>query len=168
MGGERKAYPLRVDPALWAAVERCAAADLRSVNAQVECLLREALKARGVKLKAPAPRQARPAAKGEETMSDGPEWFAPKRYGYGAGLADQLAGLGADLLAFWPDALALSDRLQAIGRLSAIAVMVPAFGRLHRRSCAQHHARRLALALGRRGMKCFMMHGGCAAAALRQ
>jgi hypothetical protein len=46
-GGERKAYPLRVDPALWSAVERCAAADLRSVNAQVECLLREALGARG-------------------------------------------------------------------------------------------------------------------------
>ncbi|HEX3422077.1 MAG TPA: toxin-antitoxin system HicB family antitoxin [Sphingomicrobium sp.] len=55
--GERKAYPLRVDPALWAAVERCASADLRSVNAQVECLLREALGARGVKLKAPAPRK---------------------------------------------------------------------------------------------------------------
>ena len=50
MSGERKAYPLRVDPALWAAVERCASADLRSVNAQVECLLREALKARGLKL----------------------------------------------------------------------------------------------------------------------
>jgi len=29
--GERKAYPLRVDPGLWAAVERCAAAELRSV-----------------------------------------------------------------------------------------------------------------------------------------
>jgi hypothetical protein len=55
--GERKAYPLRVDPALWAAVERCASADLRSVNAQVECLLREALAARGVKLKAPAARR---------------------------------------------------------------------------------------------------------------
>ena len=55
--GERKAYPLRVDPALWAAVERCAAADLRSVNAEVECLLREALAARGVKLKSPAPRK---------------------------------------------------------------------------------------------------------------
>ena len=55
MGGERKAYPLRVDPALWAAVERAAAADLRSVNAQVECLLREALKARGVRLDAPQP-----------------------------------------------------------------------------------------------------------------
>lgn len=55
--GNRKAYPLRVDPALWAAIERCAAAELRSVNAQVECLLREALAARGVRLKAPAPRK---------------------------------------------------------------------------------------------------------------
>ena len=62
MHGERKAYPLRVDPMLWAAVERSAAADLRSVNAQVECLLREALGARGVKLKAPSPRKrGRPA-----------------------------------------------------------------------------------------------------------
>ena len=61
MGGERKAYPLRVDPDLWSAVERCAAADLRSVNAQVECLLREALKSRGVKLEAPTPvKRGRP------------------------------------------------------------------------------------------------------------
>lgn len=42
----RKAFPLRIDPALWAEVERLAAAELRSVNAQVEVLLREALKAR--------------------------------------------------------------------------------------------------------------------------
>ena len=54
---KRKAYPLRIDPALWAAVERCAAADLRSVNAQVECLLREALGTRGVRLKSPAARK---------------------------------------------------------------------------------------------------------------
>jgi hypothetical protein len=60
--GERKAYPLRVDPLLWAAVERSASAELRSVNAQVECLLREALGARGVKLKAPVARKrGRPA-----------------------------------------------------------------------------------------------------------
>jgi hypothetical protein len=46
---------------LWAAVERCASAELRSVNAQVECLLREALKARGVKLALPKPvRRGRP------------------------------------------------------------------------------------------------------------
>jgi hypothetical protein len=56
-GDDRKAYPLRVDPALWAAVERSASAELRSVNAQVECLLREALGSRGVKLKEPAPRK---------------------------------------------------------------------------------------------------------------
>ncbi len=61
MAGQRKAYPLRVDPALWAAIERCAAADLRSVNAEVECLLREAMKQRGVKLDAPKPvKRGRP------------------------------------------------------------------------------------------------------------
>ncbi len=61
MVGARKAYPLRVDPALWAAVERLAASDLRSVNAEVECLLREALKARGVKLSKPQPvKRGRP------------------------------------------------------------------------------------------------------------
>lgn len=54
---ERKAYPLRVDPGLWSAVERSAASELRSANAQVECLLREALAARGVKLKSPTPRK---------------------------------------------------------------------------------------------------------------
>jgi hypothetical protein len=67
VGGERKAYPLRVDPALWAAVERAAASDLRSVNAQVECLIREALKARGVKLEAPQPvKRGRPAKERDE------------------------------------------------------------------------------------------------------
>lgn len=40
---KRKQYPLRVDPALWEAVERWAADDLRSVNAQVEFILRRAL-----------------------------------------------------------------------------------------------------------------------------
>ena len=37
---------LRIDPELWAEIERLAAAELRSANAQVEYLLREALKAR--------------------------------------------------------------------------------------------------------------------------
>ena len=61
MAGARKAYPLRVDPALWAAIERLAACDLRSVNAEVECLLREALKERGVKLADPSPvKRGRP------------------------------------------------------------------------------------------------------------
>ena len=59
---ERKAFPLRIDPALWAAVERLAATELRSANAQIECLLREALKERGVKLADPRPvKRGRPA-----------------------------------------------------------------------------------------------------------
>ena len=53
---------MRLDPALYAAVERVAAADLRSVNAQFECLLREALSKRGVKLEAPVrAKRGRPA-----------------------------------------------------------------------------------------------------------
>jgi hypothetical protein len=57
----KKAFPLRLDPALYAAIERAAASDLRSVNAQVECLLREALQRRGVKLAEPvSPRRGRP------------------------------------------------------------------------------------------------------------
>ena len=43
----KKSYPLRIDPALWAEIERLAAQELRSANAQVEFLLREALARRG-------------------------------------------------------------------------------------------------------------------------
>lgn len=57
----KKAFPLRLDPALHAAVERAAVADLRSLNAQVECLLREALARRGVRVEvSPAPKRGRP------------------------------------------------------------------------------------------------------------
>ncbi len=43
---DKKSFLLRIDPALWAEIERLAAAELRSANAQVEYLLREALKRR--------------------------------------------------------------------------------------------------------------------------
>ena len=46
---DKKHFILRVDPALWAEVERLAAQELRSSNAQVEFLLREALARRGIK-----------------------------------------------------------------------------------------------------------------------
>ena len=60
-GPGKKAYPLRLDPALFAALERAAAQDLRSVNAQVEVLLREALGRRGIKLTAAEPvKRGRP------------------------------------------------------------------------------------------------------------
>ena len=59
----KKAFALRLDPALYEAVQRAADADFRSVNAEVEVLLREALARRGIKVQAPraAPR-GRPAA----------------------------------------------------------------------------------------------------------
>jgi len=44
---DKKAFLLRIDPAVWAEIERLAAAELRSVNAQVEYLLRDALRLRG-------------------------------------------------------------------------------------------------------------------------
>ena len=42
----RKQYLLRVDPELWRELEKWAADDLRSVNAQVEWLLRDAVRLR--------------------------------------------------------------------------------------------------------------------------
>ena len=45
---ERKAYLLRIDPDLWDEIERLAQSELRSVNGQIEYLLREALAKRGI------------------------------------------------------------------------------------------------------------------------
>jgi hypothetical protein len=42
----KKSFPLRIDPVLWVQIERLAASELRSVNAQVEYLLREAMRNR--------------------------------------------------------------------------------------------------------------------------
>jgi len=57
----KKAFPLRLDPALYAAVERLAANDLRSVNAELEVLLREALARRGIRVPVAEPvRRGRP------------------------------------------------------------------------------------------------------------
>jgi hypothetical protein len=44
---ERKAFLLRIDPALLEAVQRWADDDLRSLNAQIEFLLRRALRDAG-------------------------------------------------------------------------------------------------------------------------
>jgi hypothetical protein len=60
----KKAFPLRLDPALYAAIERVAAGDFRSVNAEVEVLLREALDRRGVKVGvSDKPKRGRPPIK---------------------------------------------------------------------------------------------------------
>ena len=61
---ERKSFPLRLDPLLHDAIERAAAGDLRSVNAEIEVLLREALARRGIKVgQSEVPKRGRPPRK---------------------------------------------------------------------------------------------------------
>ena len=56
----KKSYPLRIDPALWAEIERLAAQELRSADAQVEFLLRAALARRGRTVRPALPGDAEP------------------------------------------------------------------------------------------------------------
>ncbi len=59
---QKKSFALRLDPKVHAAIERLAAAELRSANAQMETLLREALIGRGIEVgRTKAPRRGRPA-----------------------------------------------------------------------------------------------------------
>jgi hypothetical protein len=48
-----KPFLLRLDPRVYAAVQRWAEEDLRSLNGQIEYILRQALAKRGVKLANP-------------------------------------------------------------------------------------------------------------------
>ena len=66
--GERKQYLLRIDPDLWAEVEKWAADELRSVNAQVEYILRDAVGADG---RAGPTRRAGTRRRGERRRGDG-------------------------------------------------------------------------------------------------
>jgi hypothetical protein len=59
---ERKPFLLRIDPDLWAQLEAWAQDELRSVNGQIEYLLREAVVKRGgggASRKAPPPQALR-------------------------------------------------------------------------------------------------------------
>lgn len=62
MPAEKKAYPLRISPAVLEAVQRWADDELRSVNAQIEYLLRDALRKSG-RMK---PGQAKPVDDDED------------------------------------------------------------------------------------------------------
>ncbi len=54
---ERKAFLMRIDPALWAELETWAEEELRSVNGQGEMILKQAVqKRRGAGAKAPVER----------------------------------------------------------------------------------------------------------------
>lgn len=57
---EVKPFLLRIDPRVLAAVQRWAGEDLRSLNGQIEFILRQALIKRGVKLVEESPPQTQP------------------------------------------------------------------------------------------------------------
>ena len=58
---DKKAFLLRVDPGVWLAILELAQAELRSMNAEIEFLLRDALARRGIVLgkRLPKPRASR-------------------------------------------------------------------------------------------------------------
>jgi hypothetical protein len=56
---DKKAFLLRLDPSVWVELERLAQAELRSVNGEIEFLLRDALNRRGIK-----PPASKPSAPG--------------------------------------------------------------------------------------------------------
>lgn len=57
---ERKAFLLRIDPAVLEAVQRWAGDDLRSLNGQIEFLLRRSLESAGRLKPRPAPGPVAP------------------------------------------------------------------------------------------------------------
>ena len=83
----RKAFLLRIDPELWATLEKWAADELRSVNGQIEYLLARAVRDAGRGKKrgptgappTPATPGGRPAAPGDprEAPDDLPEALDP-------------------------------------------------------------------------------------------
>ena len=73
---ERKKLLLRLDPAVHDAIARWAADDLRSVNAQIEYALRQALRVAGRPVAAPEPEPE--AAPEPETEAAVPEEDEPE------------------------------------------------------------------------------------------
>ena len=57
-------------------------------------------------------------------MSDGPEWFAPKRYGYGAGLP--IAWQGWAVLFAYLAVIGIATLLLAATPLAVVAIVIPA------------------------------------------
>lgn len=60
---ERKPFLLRIDPALWAELEAWAQDELRSVNGQIEFILRQAVQKRKGPATKPIPKPGESTAK---------------------------------------------------------------------------------------------------------
>jgi hypothetical protein len=51
---DKKSFLLRISPELWEELQRLSGEEFRSVNSQIEVLLREALRQRGRRLSSPS------------------------------------------------------------------------------------------------------------------
>lgn len=60
---ERKSFLLRIDPTLWADLESWAQAELRSVNGQIEYILRQAVNRRKGETSVPPDAESRKEGK---------------------------------------------------------------------------------------------------------
>ncbi|HKA68661.1 MAG TPA: hypothetical protein VKG85_06030 [Actinomycetes bacterium] len=69
---ERKKFLLRLDPDVFAAIQRWADDELRSVNAQVEFALRQALRAAGRPVRNPGRTATAPSVHPESTDQEPP------------------------------------------------------------------------------------------------
>ena len=67
---QKKAFPLRLDPANYDALQRWADDDLRSLNGQIEFLLRHALRHAGRLPNPDLPPEVPQAGSGEDTDSE--------------------------------------------------------------------------------------------------
>ena len=64
---QRKPFLLRIDPALWAELEAWAQAELRSVNGQIEWVLKQAVDKRKRSVPRPSTEAGKPAAETEKS-----------------------------------------------------------------------------------------------------
>jgi hypothetical protein len=70
---ERKQFLLRIDPRLWQEVEKWAAEELRSVNGQIEYLLREAVRRRTGRVSPAAREEAGDTSSAGQILRKRPE-----------------------------------------------------------------------------------------------
>ncbi|MCX6912008.1 MAG: hypothetical protein WCK27_01620 [Verrucomicrobiota bacterium] len=68
---QRKPFLMRIDPALWAELEAWAQAELRSVNGQIEWVLKQALEKRKRAMPRPSAPVAKPAKAPEQDKGGG-------------------------------------------------------------------------------------------------
>jgi len=66
---DRKSFLLRIDPRLWAELEAWAQQDLRSINGQIEFLLREAVARRRKSSPPPVDTSTKGESRGQDVMS---------------------------------------------------------------------------------------------------